>query len=187
MRRAFFPTIALAALLTAGCGPTRIPPPPERFDTVVLTSDLAAAPLYADALAAFLRNNWKLVPDNDASDELTMRILPDGEPLGGDAPPHVLRVVVRPSGITPADTSADTSGPDRADVDYAGPDLSRRDLRDPARGQNEPDSILFRRDALNVGSAVLTATVDPSLLDARSVLLRAARILASVEGELSYR
>jgi len=187
MRRAFLPTIALAALLAAGCGSTRIPPPPEQFDTVVLTSDLAAAPLYADALAAFLRNNWQLVPGSDASDELSMRILPDGERVEFDGSTLILRVAVRPFDVAPADTSADSTRRDLADADYAGPDLSRRDLNDPARGQNEPDSVLSRRDALNVGSAVLTATVDASFPNARAVLLRAARILASVEGSLSYR
>lgn len=187
MRRAFFPTIALAVLLTTGCGSTRIPPPPAQFDTLVLTSDLAAAPLYADALAAFVRNNWEPVTGFDHDDDLAMHILPDGERVDGDEPPMVLHIGIRPFDVAPADTSTDTTRPAPADVDYAGPDLSRRDLADPARGQNEPDSILFRRDALNVGSSVLTATVEPSGEGARDVLLRAARILASVEGTLSYR
>jgi hypothetical protein len=185
MRRAFFPTLALAVLLAAGCGPTRIPPPPAEFDTVVLTSDLAATSLYADAFAAFLRNNWEPVTGLDETDDLTMQILPDGERVDDDRRPLVVRVTVRPVNVPPADTTR----PDLADADYAGPDLSRRDLNDPARGQNEPDSLRRRvlPDSLNTGSAVLTATVDPSFPDARSVLLRAARILTSVEGTLSYR
>ena len=182
-----FPTIVLLVLLAAGCGSTRIPPPPEQFDTVVLTSDLAAAPLYADALAAFLRNNWEPVTGLDDTDELSMRILPDGERVEFDGSTLILRVNVRPFDVAAADTSTDTTRRDLADADYAGPDLSRRDLNDPARGQNEPDSVFARRDALNVGSAVLTATVDASFPDARSVLLRTARILTSVEGTLSYR
>lgn len=187
MRHTLLPTLALTVLLAAGCGPTRIPPPPEQFDTLVLTSDLAASPLYADALAAFIRNNWEPVTGFDHDDDLVMHILPDGERVDGDAPPMVLHIGIRPSDVAPADTAADATQRDLADVDYAGPDLSRRDLEDPARGQNEPDSTLFRRDALNVGSAVLTATVEPSGEGARDVLLRAARILASVEGTLSYR
>jgi len=185
--RTCLPTLVLFVLLAVGCGSTRIPPPPERFDTLVLTSDLAAAPLYADALAAFVRNNWEPVTGFDHDDDLVMHILPDGERVDGDEPPMVLHIGIHPSDVAPADTAADTTQPDLADGDYAGPDLSRRDLADPARGQNEPDSVLFRRDALNVGSAVLTATVEPNSDGARDVLLRAARILTSVEGTLSYR
>jgi hypothetical protein len=185
MRRAFVPTLALAILLAAGCGPTRIPPPPEQFDTVVLASDLAAAPLYADALAAFLRNNWEPVTGADDTDDLTMQILPDGERVDVDGSTLVVRITVLPVNVPPADTTR----PDLADGDYAGPDLSRRDLSDPARGQNDPDSLrrLVLPDSLTTGSAVLTATVDARLPDARSVLLRTARILTSVEGTLSYR
>ena len=175
---------ALGVLLVAGCSPTRIPPPPERFDTVVLTSGLAATSLYADALAAFLRNNWEPLTGADDSDDLSMRILPDGERVESGRPALVLHVAVRSVNAPDEDEI-----PDLADADYAGPDLSNRDLNDPARGQNEPDSLRRRvlPDSLTTGSAVLTATVDASLPDSRDVLTRAARILASVQGDLSYR
>lgn len=185
MRCALLPTLTFVVLLAAGCGPTRIPPPPEQFDTLVLTSDLAAAPLYADALAAFVRNNWEPVTGLDHDDDLVMHILPDGERVDGADPPMILRVGIRPLNVP----AADTTQPDLADADYAGPDLSRRDLNDPARGQNEPDSLRrrVRPDSLTTGSAVLTATVEPDRDGGRDVLLRAARILTSVQGELSYR
>jgi hypothetical protein len=180
--------LALAALgvtlcLGIGCSPTRIPPLPERFDTVVLTSDLAATALYADALAAFLRNNWEPLTGED-TDDLTMRILPDGERLDLDTTDLVVHVLVLPVSVPP-----DTTRPDLADADYAGPDLSRRDLNDPARGQNEPDSLRQRvlPDSLTTGAAVLTATVAADRPGARAVLVRTARILAGVEGTLSYR
>jgi hypothetical protein len=183
MRALAVAALGAALCLAAGCSPTRIPPPPERFDTVVLTSDLAATSLYSDALAAFLRNNWEPLA-GDTSDELTMRILPDGERLdlgGDDLVVHVL--------VLSVSAPPDTTRPDLADADYAGPDLSRRDLNDPARGQNEPDSLRRRvlPDSLTTGSAVLTATVDADLPDARDALVRTARILASVQGTLSYR
>jgi hypothetical protein len=178
------PLFALSLLLAAGCSPTRIPPPPERLDAVVLTSNLAATALYADALAAFLRNNWEPLTGDGGSDDLSMRILPDGERVEGGGPTLVLHVAVRP-----VNAPDEEPIPDLADADYAGPDLSRRDLSDPARGQNEPDSLRRRvlPDSLTTGSAVLTATIDASLPGARAVLIRTARILASVQGDLSYR
>lgn len=146
MRRASL--LALVVLL-AGCSPTRIPPLPEQFDTVVLTSDLAATELYADALAAFVRNNWEPVTGGDTGGDLATRILPDGERVDGTRTPRVVQVIVVPTDPTSAPS----------------------DLIPP----------------LTVGSAVLTATVDPSLPGARDVLTRTARILASVQGDLSYR
>lgn len=184
MRRAAL-ALLLAAPLAAlvGCFPTRIPPPPEHFDTVVLTSDFAASKLYAEGLAAFLRANWEPLAGDDA-DALTMRILPDGTPFEPDGSGLIVRVAVRPL-TAPADTTL----PDLADADYAGPDLARRALSDPARGQNEPDSLhrRARPDSLTTGAAVLTASVDPAFPDARDVLIRTARILAGVRGTLSYR
>lgn len=176
------PLAGCVLLLAAGCR-TPIPPPPETFDTVVLTSELAATPLYADALAAFLRANWEPLPSDD-SDALTMRVLPEGErPEAGGSGLVVLVLVL------PVSAPADTTLPDLADADYAGPDLSRRDLNDPARGQNEPDSLRRRvlPDSLTTGASVLTATVDPRHPEARDVLIRTAKALAAVRGTLSYR
>ena len=171
-------------LLSAGCSPTRIPPPPERFDTVVLTSDFAASKLYAEGLAAFLRANWEPLSGGGDTDDLTMRILPDGTRLEPDGSSLIVRVEV-----WPVNAPADTTQPDLADAEYAGPDLARRELNDPARGQNHPDSLRrrVRPDSLTTGAAVLTASVDPAFPDARDVLIRTARILAGVRGTLSYR
>lgn len=182
-RTAFLPAgFALLLVALAGCR-TPIPPPPERFDTVVLRSELAATPLYADALAAFLRANWEPLTGDD-TDDLSMRILPEGEAPGAGGSGLVVRVLVLPVSAPP-----DTTRPDLADADYAGPDLSRRDLNDPARGQNEPDSLRRRvlPDSLTTGASVLTATVDARSPEARDVLIRTARVLAAVQGTLTYR
>ena len=181
--------LALAGLLALiGCSATPIPQPPAAFETVVVTSPLPATSLYADATAAFLRANWR--PVTGAEGSLTTFIRPDG--AGEDGP--LLRVAVR-SLTTPVDTVRAPAAPDLADADYAGPDLSNRDLTDPARGQNEPDSL--RRDvlpdALTTGTAVLVVTLEgappgiPLSTEGRDVLVRTARVLAGVDGTISYR
>ncbi len=178
-------TLALLLIATAGCGSTRIPPPPAAFDTVVLTSEFSANRLYAEGLAAFIRNNWASVPDTTGG--LTMLIRPDGAALRPDAPDLLVRVVVRPFDAASAEPVE--PAPDLADPDYAGPDLSRRELNDRLRGQNDTDSLRIRAriDPTNVGSAVLTASVSDANPATRDVLIRAAKILASVSGTLSYR
>lgn len=173
----------LALVLAAGCGPTRIPPPPTTFDTIVLTSEFTANKLYAEALAAFLRNNWESVPDETGG--LTLLILPDGASVDPEAPDLLLRVVVEP-------LDPETGEPvpaDLADPEYGGPDLARRELEDRLREQNDVDSLraLARLDPTNVGSAMLTATVSEATPDTRAVLIRTAKILASVSGTITYR
>jgi hypothetical protein len=182
MLRSLRPAL-LVLVLATGCGPTRIPPPPAAFDTVVVTSSLTANALYADALAAFIRNNWEYVPDETGG--LTLLILPDGASADPDALDLLLRVVVVPLDPETGEPVPD----DLADPDYAGPDLSRRELEDRLRGQNDVDSLraLARLDPTNVGSAVLTVSMGEATPATRSVLVRAAKILASVSGTISYR
>lgn len=177
--------LALSGLVAlAACAPTRIPPPPAHFDTIVVASDLAPTELYADALAAFFRANWGSVPGRGDADALSTWIVPDGARLRPDGSGLALHVTVRAVTAPP-----DTTAPGLTDGDYAGPDLSRRTLNDPARGQNDPDSLFVETipDGLTVGDAVLTARIDGREAGARDVLIRAARILAGVEGTLSYR
>lgn len=120
--------LLLALTVLAGCKATEIPPPPETFYTVVLTSDLRPDQLYAEGLAAFLRAGWSSLPPTEEG--LTTTILPEGTE---DVP---LAVRVEPEG--------------------------------------EDD-------------AVLTATVGVDGPEGRDVLIRSARVLASVSGTLSYR
>ena len=175
--------LVLAVLLAAGCSPTRIPPLPESFDTVVVTSTLSADALYADGLAAFIRANWEPVaPDEEG---LVITILPDGTQPEPDSAAVVVRVRVERLGAP----EPDGGSPDLADPDYGVPDLARRELEDPSREQNDPDSARAALDPppITQGDAVLTATVDLSKPGARQVLVRTAKILAGVRGELSYR
>lgn len=188
MPRPFYATLALLLIAAGaiGCGATRIPPPPASFDTVEVTSELTANRLYAAALAAFLRNNWESITDDTGG--LTMLIRPDGASTRPDGPDLLVRVLVQP--LDPeSDPESDEPSPDLADPDYAGPDLSRRELADRARGQNDTDSlrIVARTDSTNMGSAVLTASVSEATPDTRDVLIRTAKILASVSGTISYR
>ena len=180
---AFF---ACSAFLV-GCAATPIPEPPVQFDTVVVTSDLPATRLYADAVAAFSTANWTLI--SGAEGELTTFIRPDGVRPNATQAEGLDSLTLRVR-VAPLSPDADTTiVPDLADADYAGPDLSNRDLSDPARGQNEPDSL--RRaalpDPLTTGSAVLTARIGADGAEARDVLIRTARILAGLDGTISYR
>ncbi len=175
-------TACFALLLVVGCGPTRIPSLPETFDTVVVTSTLAADELYAEGLAAFIRANWEpLAPDEEG---LVITILPDGARLEADSSEVVVRLRVERLGDPDPKAT-----PDLANPDYGVPDLARRELNDASREQNDPDSSLAeaRPPALTQGDAVLTASVDASKPGARAVLVRAAKILAAVSGTISYR
>ena len=123
------------------------------------------------------------MPDDTGG--LTLLILPDGASVDPDAPDLFVRVIVQP-------LDPETGEPvpaDLADPEYGGPDLARRELSDRLRGQNDVDSLraAARLDPTNVGSSVLTASVREATPETRSVLVRAAKILTSVSGTITYR
>ncbi len=179
--------LPLVLLLLVGCGSTEIPPLPETFDTVVVTSSLPADELYADGVAAFLRSNWE--PLTPTEEGLVVSVLPDGMRDDSTALLVTLRVV--PAGAGAGAAAPERAGPDLADPDYGVPDLARGDVvEDASREPVEPESLRAAaadRPAITEGDAVLTATVDASRPGARRVLVRTAKILAAVRGDLSYR
>ncbi|MEM1043678.1 MAG: hypothetical protein AAGI91_13755 [Bacteroidota bacterium] len=171
----------LALLVAAGCGTTPIPPPPETFDTVVLTSSLPASTLYAHGVAAFVRAGWE--PLTPMEEGLVVMVRPDG--TRADSTAILVTLRVEPLGSDP-----DGLASGLADPDYGVPDLARGGVgEDASREQVDPEALRAgaERPAITEGDAVLTATVDASRPGARRVLVRTAKILAAVRGDLSYR